>query len=96
MCSDPRAIEIRVESETTVAPLTSLPLDSLPAEPAGPASGVVNTFRQLGCSPAVGAVIASQGQFVTGMRIGLAAAAALVTISAIATVGLRAPSNRAV
>jgi len=74
-------------------------LDSLPAERASTASGVLNTFRQLGGSlgvAAVGAVIASQGQFVTGMRISLAAAAALVTITAIATLGRRSTSNQAV
>ncbi len=92
-------VPVGVGGSFTVPPLTSLLLDSLPAERAGTASGVLNTFRQLGGSlgvAAVGAVIAAQGQFMTGMRIGLVAAAALVTITAIATLGLRSTSNQAI
>ena len=44
---------------------------------------------------AVGAVIASQGQFMAGVPVSLAAAAVLVTITAIATIGLRPASSRA-
>lgn len=90
-------IPVGVGGSFTVPPLTSLLLDSLPAERAGTASGVLNTFRQMGGSlgvAAVGAVIAAQGQFVTGMRIGLIGAAVLVTATAIATVGLRPASHR--
>lgn len=87
-------IPVGVGGSFTVPPLTSLLLDSLPAERAGTASGVLNTFRQMGGSLGVGAVIASQGQFMAGMRVSLAAAA-LVTITAIATIGLRPASNRA-
>ncbi len=89
-------IPVGVGGSFTVPPLTSLLLDSLPAERAGTASGVLNTFRQMGGSlgvAAVGAVIAAQGHFVTGMRIGLIAAAVLVTATALATVGLRPASH---
>ena len=91
-------IPVGVGGSFTVPPLTFLVLDSLPAERAGTASGVLNTFRQMGGSlgvAAVGAVIASQGQFMAGMRVSLAAAAVLVTITAIATIGLRPASSRA-
>ncbi len=91
-------IPVGVGGSLTVPPLTSLLLDSLPAERAGTASGVLNTFRQMGGSlavAAVGAVIASQGQFTAGMRVSLAAAAVLVTITAIATIGLPPASTRA-
>ncbi|MDA8286421.1 MAG: MFS transporter [Actinomycetota bacterium] len=91
-------IPVGVGGSFTVPPLTFLVLGSLPAERAGTASGVLNTFRQMGGSlgvAAVGAVIASQGQFMAGVPVSLAAAAVLVTITAIATIGLRPASSRA-
>jgi DHA2 family methylenomycin A resistance protein-like MFS transporter len=85
-------IPVGVGGSFTVPPLTSLLLDSLPAHRAGTASGVLNTFRQLGGSlgvAAVGAVLASQGTFMAGLRISLIAIAVLVTGTALASLRLQ-------
>lgn len=85
-------IPVGVGGSFTVPPLTSLLLDSLPANRAGTASGVLNTFRQLGGSlgvAGVGAVIASEGNFMTGLRLSLIATAVLVAATALASVSLR-------
>ncbi|WP_329375984.1 hypothetical protein [Streptomyces sp. NBC_01483] len=72
-----------------VPAMTGLVLASVPAERAGLASGVLNTFRQFGGAVAVavyGALVAG-GSFAHGMRIGLVAAAVLPAVTAAA--GLR-------
>ncbi|OZB87971.1 MAG: hypothetical protein B7X41_10625, partial [Microbacterium sp. 14-71-5] len=77
-------IPVGVGGALTVPPLTSLLIDSVPASRAGTASGVLNMVRQMGGSlgvAAVGAVIAGQASFVTGLRISVIAIAVLVAIT---------------
>jgi len=67
-----------------VPAMTGLVLAGVPAERAGMASGVLNTFRQVGGALAVavyGALLA-HGSFADGMRTGLIAAAVLLTATA--------------
>ncbi|GAB4083360.1 MFS transporter [Modestobacter muralis] len=76
----------------TVPPLTTLVIDSVPARRAGTASGVLNMSRQMGGSlgvAAVGSVLAVQASFMTGLRIGLIALAALVVVTIVAGLTLR-------
>ncbi|MGV1010659.1 MAG: MFS transporter [Dermatophilaceae bacterium] len=85
-------IPVGLGGSFTVPPLTSLLLDSVPAQRAGTASGVLNMFRQMGGSlgvAAVGAVLATQATFITGLRVSLVAIAVLVLITTIASVTLR-------
>jgi MFS transporter, DHA2 family, methylenomycin A resistance protein len=68
-----------------VPPIASLVIDNAPAEVAGTASGVLNTFRQLGGSlgvASVGAVIAGHTAFMDGLRVGLAATVVTLGITA--------------
>jgi DHA2 family methylenomycin A resistance protein-like MFS transporter len=67
-----------------VPAMTGLMLSGLPAERAGLASGVLNTFRQFGGALAVavyGALVGG-GSFAGGMRTGLIAAAVLLAVTA--------------
>jgi DHA2 family methylenomycin A resistance protein-like MFS transporter len=76
-----------------VPAMTGLMLASVPAERAGLASGVLNTFRQVGGALAVavyGALVASS--FASGMRIGLIAGA--VMLAAAAALGLTRVTSR--
>ncbi|MYW96157.1 MFS transporter [Amycolatopsis rubida] len=85
-------IPVGVGGSFTVPPLTSLLLDSVPAQRAGTASGVLNMFRQMGGSlgvAGVGAVLAAQADFITGLRISLIAVAVLVLLTAVASLTLR-------
>ncbi|TDT97905.1 DHA2 family methylenomycin A resistance protein-like MFS transporter [Streptomyces sp. 846.5] len=71
-----------------VPAMTGLMLAGVPAERAGLASGVLNTFRQFGGALAVavyGALVGG-GAFASGMRTGLIAAAVL--LAATAAIGL--------
>ena len=66
-----------------VPAMTGLMLASVPAERAGLASGVLNTFRQVGGALAVavyGALVA--GSFASGMRVGLIAGAVMLAAAA--------------
>jgi DHA2 family methylenomycin A resistance protein-like MFS transporter len=84
-------IPVGVGGSFTVPPITSLLLDSVPAEQAGTASGVLNTFRQLGGSLGVavfGAIVAQAG-FLPGLRISLLATAVAVAATAAASLTLR-------
>lgn len=61
--------------------ITSVVLDSVPAEQAGTASAVFNTFRQVGGAIAIavfGAILAGAASFVTGLQISLTIAAILL------------------
>jgi DHA2 family methylenomycin A resistance protein-like MFS transporter len=61
--------------------ITSVVLDSVPAEQAGTASAVFNTFRQVGGAVAIavfGAILAGAASFVTGLQISLTIAAILL------------------
>lgn len=80
----------------TVPPIASLVLESAPVEVAGTASGVLNTFRQLGGSlgvAAVGAVIAAHADFMPGLRNGLIGIVILLAITALLSLTL-APDRR--
>ncbi|GGK36562.1 MFS transporter [Nocardia camponoti] len=75
----------------TVPPLTSIVLDHAPIELAGTASGVLNTFRQVGGSlgvAGIGAVIAAHTAFMSGMRIGLVATVIVLLVTAVLSLGL--------
>jgi DHA2 family methylenomycin A resistance protein-like MFS transporter len=86
-------IPVGVGGSFRVPPLTALLLDSLPAHRAGTASGVLNTFRQIGGSLGVavsGAILAMQlGHFVAGLGIGFIAFAVLVSATSVACISLR-------
>ena len=73
----------------TVPPIASLVLEGAAAAIAGTASGVLNTFGQLGGSlgvTGVGAVIAAHTAFMPGMRTGLIGA--VVVLGATAALSL--------
>ncbi|MFH8572465.1 MFS transporter [Streptomyces sp. NPDC017993] len=73
-----------------VTALVALLLESVPAERAGTAGGVLNTSRQLGGALAVavfGGFVATPGGFVDGLRISLVIAA--LTVAATGLAGLR-------
>ncbi|WP_238161170.1 MFS transporter [Kribbella antibiotica] len=66
--------------------ITGVVLEGVAAEHAGTASAVFNTFRQIGGAVAIavfGALIANPDTFLTGLRISLASAAALLLLAAI-------------
>ncbi|MGK5677882.1 MFS transporter [Actinoplanes sp. URMC 104] len=83
---------VGVGGSFTVPPTTALILDSVPHDRAGTASGVFNTFRQMGGSlgvAAFGAVVAGQTEFLNGLHISLTVTAALVLLTAVASSALR-------
>lgn len=76
----------------TVPPIASLILDSVPGPLGGTASGVLNTFRQMGGSLGVavfGAVVSASTAFEAGLRVSYAGTAILVAIAAAGTLTLR-------
>jgi DHA2 family methylenomycin A resistance protein-like MFS transporter len=80
----------------TVPPIASLVLESAPAEVAGTASGVLNTFRQLGGSlgvAGIGAVIAAHANFMPGLRAGLLGAVVVLAVTALLSLTL-VPGSR--
>lgn len=84
-------IPVGVGGSFTVPPVTSLLIDSVLISRAGTASGVLNTFRQMGGALGVaiyGAVIASQGSFLHGLRACLLVTAVLLVVTAAATATL--------
>jgi DHA2 family methylenomycin A resistance protein-like MFS transporter len=85
-------VPVGVGGSFTVPPITSLILDSVPQHRAGTASGVFNTFRQMGGSlgvAAYGAVVAGQASFLSGLHISLNATAILVIFTAAGSLALR-------
>jgi len=77
----------------TVPPVTSLILDSVPASLGGAASGVLNTFRQMGGSLGVaifGAVVNASGHFASGQRADYLVMAAILAATALTSLTLRA------
>ncbi|GAA4390030.1 MFS transporter [Tsukamurella soli] len=85
-------VPVGVGGSFTVPPVTSLLLDAVPSAAAGTASGVLNTARQMGGSLGVavfGAVLATAPVFQHGLRVDLLATAALLVITAVATVRWR-------
>ncbi|MFC9593888.1 hypothetical protein ACFTUC_29410 [Streptomyces sp. NPDC056944] len=80
-----------------VTALTALLLESVPAERARTAGGVLNTSRQTGGALAVasfGALVAEPSGFAHGLRISLLIAAATVLLIVAAALRLRALSAR--
>lgn len=76
----------------TVPPIASLVMEASPAELAGTASGILNTFRQVGGSlgvAAVGAVIATNATFMTGLRTGLVGVVAVLALTTVLSLSLR-------
>jgi DHA2 family methylenomycin A resistance protein-like MFS transporter len=72
--------------------VTGVVLEGVPAERAGTASAVFNTFRQIGGAVAIavfGALIAHPDTFLTGMRISLATAATLLLLAALNSTRIR-------
>lgn len=84
-------VPVGVGGSFTVPPIASLLIDSVRIEQAGTASGVLNTFRQMGGSFGVaiyGAVVAQAG-LLHGLRFSLSATAVLLAVTAVATFSLR-------
>ncbi|MEV6195238.1 MFS transporter [Streptomyces sp. NPDC051920] len=79
----------------TVPPLTTAMLDAVPAERAGLAAGVLNAARQVsgGLGIAVFGTLVADG-FEAGMRLSLAAAAALLTVTYVLSFRLAGHSAR--
>ncbi len=78
--------------------VTGVVLEGVPAEQAGTASAVFNTFRQIGGAVAIavfGALIANPANFLTGLRISLATAASLLALAALSSTRLHPRGPRA-
>jgi MFS transporter, DHA2 family, methylenomycin A resistance protein len=72
-------------------PMTAVLLNHVPAQSTGVASGVFNTSRQLSGAMAVavfGALLANSSPFINGLRDSLLLAAAVLLITAIASLRL--------
>ncbi|KPM54560.1 MFS transporter [Frankia sp. R43] len=85
-------VPVGVGGSFTVPPGASLIIDSIPAHRAGTASGVLNACRQLGGSLGVavfGATIAGERSFSHGLRLSLLPTAALLLVTAMASLTLR-------
>ncbi|WP_073497518.1 MFS transporter [Actinacidiphila paucisporea] len=71
-----------------VPPLTAAAMGAVPADRAGLAAGVLNAGRQVAGALSValfGSLVADKAHFMTGMRLSLLIAAALVCLTALAT-----------
>lgn len=80
-------IPIGAGGAMAMPPMTGVVLEGVPADQAGTASAVFNTFRQIGGAVAIavfGALIAEPESFLAGMSISLTAAAALLLLAALA------------
>jgi MFS transporter, DHA2 family, methylenomycin A resistance protein len=85
-------ILVGVGGAFTVPPVAAIVLDIAPDKLAGTASGVLNTFRQMGGSLGVaifGALVNATGHFETGLRFSYVGGAILVGIGALAIAVLR-------
>ncbi len=90
-------IPVGVGGAFTVPPIASLNLDAAPDQVGGTASGVLNTFRQLGGSigvAAFGAIVSASAAFQTGLRVSYTAAAVLVAVATAGTLTLRTTARR--
>ncbi|GAA1598736.1 MFS transporter [Kribbella hippodromi] len=89
-------VPVGVGGALTVPPIASLVLDHAPSGLAGTASGVLNTFRQLGGSlgvAGIGAIIAGHRLFMEGLRTGLIATVAVLGVTAALSLTLRKPHD---
>jgi len=85
-------IPIGLGAALAIPTVTALLVNSVPAERAGTASGVLNTCRQLGGALSIavfGALIAQRETFLSGLRISLLIAAVLLLATAAASLSLR-------
>jgi DHA2 family methylenomycin A resistance protein-like MFS transporter len=76
----------------TVPPIAALIFDSAPGRLAGTASGILNTFRQMGGSLGVavfGAVVNASAHFTSGLRTDFVATALLIGVAALLSLTLR-------
>lgn len=88
-------VPVGIGAGTAMPSATSLLLNTVPSTWSGTASGVLNTSRQVGGAVAIaafGALVASLGSS-AGTRVSLAIAGALLTVTALASLGLRRPSD---
>ena len=77
--------------------VTGVVLEGVPAELAGTASAVFNTFRQVGGAVAIavfGALIATPGDMADGVRVSLGVAAALLLLAALTSLRIRSAHTR--
>ncbi|WP_369045387.1 MFS transporter [Sinomonas sp. P10A9] len=77
-------------------PVTSVVLASVPAERAGTASAVFNTFRQVGGAVAIavfGAFIANPDTFVPGLQLSFTIAAVALLAAALISLRIRTPQH---
>jgi DHA2 family methylenomycin A resistance protein-like MFS transporter len=88
-------ILVGVGGAITVPPVAALILDTAPAALAGTASGVLNTFRQIGGSLGVATfgAAANSTTFPTGLRISYTATAALLAATVLISLRLRQPND---
>jgi sugar phosphate permease len=78
-------IPVGITGPLAMQPTTTVLLDTVPAAHSGVASGVFNTSRQIGSALAVavfGALIATNEDFVTGLRESLVIAAVVAFVAA--------------
>jgi DHA2 family methylenomycin A resistance protein-like MFS transporter len=90
-------IPVGVGGSFTVPPIASLIIDSVAPQQAGTASGVLNTFRQLGGSFGVavfGAIVAAHTSLLHGLRISYLATAVLLAGTVAASLTLRTSQAR--
>ncbi|MCP2341437.1 MFS transporter [Actinomadura rupiterrae] len=74
-----------------VPSLTAVLLNDIAADRAGTAAGILNSFRQTGGALAVaafGALLAHGDEFMSGLRVGLCAAAVMLTATTVASLTL--------
>ena len=77
-------------------PVTSVVLASVPAERAGTASAVFNTFRQVGGAVAIavfGAFLANPDTFIQGMQLSFTIAAGALLAAALISLRIRTPRH---
>ena len=90
-------IPVGLGAALAIPTVTALLVDSVPAERAGTASGVLNTCRQLGGALAVavfGALVAHRESFLDGLRVSLLIAALLLLATTAASLLLRPARQR--
>jgi MFS transporter, DHA2 family, methylenomycin A resistance protein len=86
------AIPVGAGGALAMPSVTGVVLDGVPAREAGTASAVFNTFRQVGGAVAIavfGALIANPDQVVTGLRLSLGIAAALLFLAALSSLRIQ-------
>lgn len=85
-------VRVGVGGSSTVPPIASLLPGAVAARQAGIASGVLDTFRQMGGSFGVavyGAIVAAQASLLHGLRISLTATAIVLAVTAAITLTMR-------